>query len=519
MEPPVFNWLDRRSAGLLLHPTALPGTQGIGTLGADARRLIDFLNASHLQYWQICPLGPTGYGHSPYQCYSAFAGNPWLIDLEELVELELITAAELEPLSALPLNRVDYDGIGRLKPPLLELAHQRFVERGEDELGNFGSFQAFRETHDSWLGPYTLYMALKQHFDDAPWQEWPSGYASYLKAAASPFRTELSSIADEQAFYQYLFFGQWEQLMVYAWKRGIGVIGDVPIYVAGDSADTWANPWLFQLDKQGRPTHVAGVPPDYFSEKGQMWGNPVYDWKALADSGFEWWLRRLDINFQLFDVVRLDHFRGFEAWWSIPADAEDARSGEWIPGPGLPLFKAVKERFPDARIIAEDLGIITPELQEFLEATGLPGMAVLQFAFSLEPDNLYLPHNLGRNTAVYPGTHDNDTTLGWWQSLESAEIRDQLRRYLRVGGEDIAWDLIRAAYASTCRLAVVSMQDFLALDTEARFNTPGTTVGNWLWRCRRSQLDRLEQNSAQALRDLAWLTNRLPLGDTPPESD
>jgi 4-alpha-glucanotransferase len=519
MDAPLFNWLDRRSAGLLLHPTALPGGQGIGTLGADARRLIDFLEAAKLRYWQICPLGPTGFGHSPYQCFSAFAGNPWLIDLEELVSFGLLQDDELQPLRALPTGTVDYDAIGSLKPELLRLAHQRFVEQGDDTLGEYGSFERWREENDSWLAPYTLYMALKEWFEGAAWQQWPARYFSYLKAVSTPFRTELAGAVDKQAFYQYLFFSQWERLHSYAGERGIGIIGDAPIYVAVDSADTWANPWLFDLDREGQPGHVAGVPPDYFSETGQMWGNPIYDWKALEESGYEWWLRRLAMNFELFDVVRLDHFRGFEAFWRIPAGDEDARGGEWVPGPGLSFFKAVSERFPGARIIAEDLGEITPELLEFTRATGLPGMAVLQFAFTGEPDNLYLPCNLSRNTVVYPGTHDNDTSHGWWQSLESEEIRDQLRRYLRVSGDDIAWDLVRAAYSSSGRLAIFTLQDLLSLGSDARFNTPGTVAGNWAWRCRKSQLDRLERQSARDLSELAWLFNRGWPAMEIPESD
>ncbi len=508
MDTPIFNWLDRRSAGLLLHPTALPGGQGIGTLGADARRLIDFLVAAELQYWQICPLGPTGFGHSPYQCFSAFAGNPLLIDLEELVSFGLLEDAELHPLRVLPAGRVDYGSIVKLKPALLRLAHQRFVQRGEVLSGEYGSFGKWREESDYWLAPYSFYMALKDWFKGAPWQEWPAGYASYLKAASTPFRKELAAAADEHAFFQYLFFSQWKRLRGYAAERGVGIIGDAPIYVAGDSADTWANPWLFELDRRGQPRFVAGVPPDYFSETGQLWGNPIYDWQELETSGYEWWLRRLGMNLDLFDVVRLDHFRGFEAFWRIPADAEDARGGEWVPGPGLPFFRAVNERFPEAKIIAEDLGEITPELLEFTRATGLPGMAVLQFAFTGEPDNLYLPCNLRRNCVVYPGTHDNDTSHGWWQSLGSEEIRDQLRRYLRVSGDDVSWDLVRAAYASTCNMAVIALQDLLSLGSEARFNTPGTVAGNWAWRCRRGQLDRLEQQSARYLRELSWLYNR-----------
>lgn len=519
MDTLIFNWLDRRSAGLLLHPTALPGDQGIGTLGAEARRLIDFLEAADLQYWQICPLGPTGFGHSPYQCFSAFAGNPWLIDLDDLISFGLLEEDELQPLRALPAGEVDFAGVGKHKIPLLDLAYRRFLERGDDSLGEYGSFDRFKEENDSWLAPYSLYMALKERFEDVSWQEWPSGYASYLKAAASPFRREAAEVAGKHEFYQYLFFGQWARLREYAGKRGIGIIGDAPIYVSGDSADTWANPWLFELDRQGHPRFVAGVPPDYFSETGQMWGNPIYDWAAMAEAGYEWWLRRLEMNFQLFEVVRLDHFRGFEAFWRIPAGAGDARAGEWVPGPGLPFFQAVKELLPAARIIAEDLGQITPELLKFTRDTGLPGMAVLQFAFSFEPDNLYLPCNLARNSVVYPGTHDNDTSLGWWQGLESEEIRDQVRRYFRISGKDISWDLVRAAYASPCRLAIFALQDLLSLGSEARFNTPGTVAGNWVWRCRKEQLDLLEQQSARYLRELAWLFNRSPLSGDDAESE
>ena len=431
---PLFSWLNERSAGLLLHPTSLPGDQGIGVLGPDAYRLIDFARDAGMKYWQVCPLGPTGYGDSPYQCFSAFAGNPYLIDLEALVSFGLLEKTELEPIIELQNLRIDFGGIFYRKWPILRLAYERFSKKGKSDLPDYGNFEDFQADNAGWLNSYAFFMALKNHFDGRSWLDWPAPYRSMAGVHGASLSGQLTQEIEFQKFIQYLFFGQWEQLRGYANQNNICIIGDIPIFVALDSADVWANPKNFQLDNNGRPKAVAGVPPDYFSSMGQLWGNPLFDWDSLAASGYGWWMDRLSANFKLFDVVRLDHFRGFETYWKVPAEAEDARSGIWMNGPGIDFFQVVKKRFSKVELIAEDLGLITPEVREMLGRTGLPGMAVLQFAFSGDSKNLYLPHNLAINSVLYPGTHDNDTTKGWYDSIP-AEIQHQVRQYLSVDGK------------------------------------------------------------------------------------
>jgi len=503
---PLFDWLTTRGAGVLLHPTSLPGAQGIGTFDENVGLFLDFLKGAGFRYWQLCPLGPTGYGDSPYQCFSAFAGNPLLIDLTALVRHGLLTAAELAPLAALSSTQTDFGALFQLKWPLLFTAHRRFTE------GNFtlpyGDFAAFKKQQASWLEPYAYFRALKDHFGGGSWQGWPAEVRRFSTATGSALRSKLAPAIDAHAFTQYLFFGQWTAVRAAAHQRGIEIIGDVPIFVASDSADAWAAPELFELDgKTLQPLAVAGVPPDYFSEDGQLWGNPLYRWKTHAADGFAWWLARLRASFALYDVVRFDHFRGFDAYWRIPWPAENARVGEWVPGPGLAFFRAVQQEFPSARIIAEDLGVLTDSVRQLLVDTGLPGMFVLQFAFGGDATNGYLPHNHTPNATVYPGTHDNDTTLGWYRSLEQP-ARDHVNRYLRVDGREIPWDLLRSAYVSPARLAVVPMQDMLSLDSRARFNTPAAPQGNWQWRCTRAQLDSLTGPASAYLRDLAALYGR-----------
>ena len=506
---PLFHWLSRRSAAVLLHPTSLPGDQGIGTLDENAFAFLDFLAAAGFSSWQICPLGPTGFGDSPYQCFSVFAGNPYLIDLHALVRAGLLETADLEPLRSLPAERVDFGAIYERKWPALSRAHAAFVRSGR-RIQPYGDFAAFQQAHAAWLPGYALFSALKDHFGGRPWWEWLPEFRSFISAQKTSLPGELASQVEAFAFIQYLFFGQWAQIRAHAGSLGIDVIGDAPIFAALDSADVWANPQLFQLDpRTSRPVAVAGCPPDYFSEDGQFWGNPLYDWTAHADEGYAWWIARLRANFMLFDIIRIDHFRGFEAYWSIPAGSPNARPGRWMPGPGLDLFRALRGALPDARLIAEDLGLLTPEVVALREATGLPGMAVLQFAFGGGADNAYLPHNHRANCAVYSGTHDNDTSLGWYAAADEA-TRDHVRRYFRVDGATVGWDLIRAAYASVCHLAVVPLQDLLSLGNEARLNLPGTAQGNWSWRYRPEQLRALRENSAGYLRELAALYGRDP---------
>jgi 4-alpha-glucanotransferase len=505
---PLFDWLSSRSAGVLLHPTSLPGDQGIGTLDGAALRFLDFLKSAGMSWWQVCPLGPTGYGDSPYQCFSAFAGNPYLIDLRELASRGLLDAADLAPLAALGAGPVDFGGLYMLKWPLLRRAFDRHRRAGSPALGALG-FEAFKAAEASWLEPYAWFRALKDHFDGRAWWEWPAAARS-PRSLKEPLRSQLRDEAEAHQFYQYVFFAQWRRVRDEAARRGVSMIGDLPIFVAADSADVWARPELFELGDDGRPTAVAGVPPDYFSADGQLWGNPLYKWEAHAADGFAWWKDRLRAAFATYDVVRIDHFRGFDAYWRIPLPAINARAGEWKKAPGLELFRAIRGAFPDARIIAEDLGVLTPSVEELLRQTGLPGMSVLQFAFGGDADNDYLPHNLRANNVIYPGTHDNDTTLGWYASAGEA-TRDHVRRYLRVGGAEAGWDFIRAAYEAVSRIAIVPMQDLLSLGSEARLNTPGKPEGNWRWRLLPGDLERLAKGGTAAyLAGLAALYGRAP---------
>ncbi len=504
---PLFNWLTERIAGVLVHPTALPSRYGIGAFDEEAIKLLEFFAQAGIRAWQVCPLGPTGYGDSPYQCFSSFAGNPYLVDPGALVRAGLLTPAQVQPLEALNSDRVDFGALYRIKLPLLFSAYETW-KRNPARTSLYGDFEAFRREHAVWLSGYGLFSALKDYFGGKPWWEWPVDVRSFALAKRSSLFAAQAARAEAYEFIQYLFFGQWAAIRARAAELNIAIIGDAPIFAAIDSADVWANPELFQLDpKTSRPTAVAGVPPDYFSADGQLWGNPLYAWDVHAANGYAWWIARLRANFALCDIVRIDHFRGFDTYWSIPASATNARKGTWEPGPGLAIFRAIKRAMPDAKLIAEDLGELMPSVVELREATGLPGMAILQFAFGGGSDNLYLPHNHRANSAVYPGTHDNDTTLGWYATVD-ATTSDHVRSYLRVSGREIGWDFIRSAYASVCALAVVPLQDFLTLGSAARFNTPGTSQGNWTWRYRPEQLRSLRDGASVYLRELATLYAR-----------
>jgi len=504
---PLFSWLDSRSTGVLLHPTSLPGDLGIGKLGREATRFIDFLQAAGFKSWQMCPLGPTGYGDSPYQCFSAFAGNPYLIDLHPLVGYGLLSEEDLSPLRRLPYDYVDYGALYERFWPIIDKAYKAF-DANSAGLPGYGDFPEFCEENAHWLEAYAAFSACKDHFGGKPWNEWPKEARSFAKFEQSKLKTELAEQINAVRFVQYLFFGQWNDLKQYAETHNVSIIGDVPIFVAYDSADVWTDAELFQLNKDGSPKAVAGCPPDYFSPLGQFWGNPLYDWDAMKKNGYEWWMRRMQANFELFDIVRLDHFRGFESYWSIPAGDPDARGGTWVPGPGLDFIDALKDRFPEAKLIAEDLGEITDEVREVMRVSGLPGMAILQFAFGADSGNLYLPHNIIPNSVIYPGTHDNDTTLGWYRATDET-TRDHFRRYFSVDGRVPQWDCIRAAYASVARLAVIPLQDLFNLGSEARMNCPGEAAGNWQWRYRSAQLDTLWRESAAYLRSLGELYHRL----------
>ena len=503
MSMSLLNWLKHRAAGVLLHPTSLPGATGIGTFGREARHFIDFLVDAGLKYWQVCPLGPTGFGDSPYQCFSAFAGNPYLLDLETLVGQHYLEENDLVELRRLPADFVDYGAQWVLRWPILRKAYLAFIAGGSR--AEKADFVAFRKNHKDWLEAYVRFIALKGKFDGRSWQLWPSAFRNYSKAKKSAAKFDLAEEIDAQAWFQFQFFRQWLELKSYANTRGIQIFGDIPIFVAMDSSDVWTHPALFQMDENLRPTAVAGVPPDYFAAEGQLWGNPLYDWDKHHATNYEWWLARLRASFQLYDVVRIDHFRGFDEYCQIPANAVNALEYKWVKGPGLALFEAIRREFPDAKLVAEDLGIITDSVRALVEEAGVPGMKVLQFGF--EGATEYLPHNGIANSVLYPGTHDNDTAWGWFLK-QSEPVRDFFRQYLRVPGDAVPWDMIRAGYAAPSRLFIIPMQDLLSLGSEARMNTPGLAVGNWQWRFTRERLDQLWDESAQYLRLLAKLYER-----------
>jgi 4-alpha-glucanotransferase len=475
-----------RRAGLLLHPTSLPGPYGVGDLGPAAYEWVDDLAFARQGWWQVLPLGPTGYGASPYQALSAFAGNPLLISPEVLAEEGLLRKADLK-LPDLPAGHVDYDAVNAFKDDLLARAFRRFRSRAGARLRP--DFEEFCGLESDWLDDYALFMAIKKAHGGADWMEWPGPLALRRPEALAEARRELGA---EVAFYQltqFLFSRQWQALKRYANDRGVRLIGDLPIFVAGDSADVWAHPELFQLDERHRPKVVAGVPPDYFSKTGQLWGNPLYDWEAHSRSGFAWWVARLRCTLEQVDLVRIDHFRGFESYWEVPAGMPTAEQGRWVKAPGDELFDAVRAALGRLPLIAEDLGLITPEVESLRRRAHLPGMRVLQFAFGGAVENRFLPHNYERDTVVYTGTHDNDTTPGWFATLTPGE-RTFLRRYAPAGPDGVHWDLIRLAWSSVANDALAPLQDVLGLGSEARTNFPGRVAGNWRWRFTAGQLTR-----------------------------
>lgn len=491
-----------RSSGIILHPTSLPGPYGIGDLGPEAHRWVDWLAGSGCKLWQVLPLGPTGYGDSPYQSFSAFAGNPYLISPELLLEEGLLTADDLADMPAWDASRVDYGEIYRWKPALLRKAYQRFQDMPVPQFN--AQFEEFCAENADWLDDYALFTAIKSSHGGNSWESWPYPLRARETSTLSEIRTSLTPFVLRFSFYQFLFFRQWLSLKVYANEKGIRIIGDIPLFVAYDSADVWAHPDLFYLDEQGKPTVVAGVPPDYFSPTGQLWGNPLYRWEKHRRSGYEWWLKRIRAALRLVDIIRIDHFRGFAGYWEIPAGSPTAEHGRWVPGPGANFFNVMSNSLgAELPIIAEDLGVITPDVVALRDSFGLPGMKILQFAFS-GPDNVFLPHHYSQNCVVYTGTHDNDTTRGWYASAPEDE-KDFARRYLRVDGNDFAWDLIQTAWASVSVFALTPMQDLLNLDTEARMNFPSHLGGNWEWRLNQAVLSVELQ---KRIKELNWLFQR-----------
>lgn len=494
-----------RQSGILLHPTSLPNRYGIGAFDQAAYDWVDFLVRTRQSLWQVLPLGPTGYGDSPYQSFSSFAGNPYLINLEELVEDDLLDAHVLEHAPHFPNDRVDFGAIYTWKLPVLRQAAASFSRRAS--VGLHDEFLQFCEENADWLDDFALFMALKDAHNGAPWIEWGMDLRSRQAGAVARATEAHAAAVHNHRFNQWLFYRQWLRLKAYAKKNNVQVVGDIPIFVAMDSSDAWTNPEEFYLDDEYQPTVVAGVPPDYFSVTGQLWGNPLYRWEAMQENGYAWWLRRIKAALRLYDIVRVDHFRGFAGYWEVPAGEKTAVNGQWVDGPGADFFRVVEEQLGELPIIAEDLGEITPDVIELRDQFGLPGMKVLQFAFSTDASDKFLPHNYHPHFVVYSGTHDNDTSRGWYEQSATDSERDFFRRYLRTDGHDAAWMLIDAAFASVAVVAIVPLQDLLNLNGESRMNLPGQADGNWTWRY---GADQLSEGLANHLLDTTTVYGRDP---------
>jgi len=458
-------------------------------LGPQADAFVDFLAEAGQAWWQMLPVGPIGAGNSPYSSASAFAGEPLFISLDLLVEDGLLAAEDLRERPASPTGTADFAGACRFKEPLLGKAFQAFTQRGSAEL--WSGFKDFQTKHAGWLEDWSRLAALKQQTRGAAWVDWaPEIRARDFRRWGTSSLREFGEAVARHQFFQFLFHRQWERIRSRAAARGVGLIGDVPIYVAHDSADVWANQEIFQLRADGRPSAVAGVPPDYFSEDGQLWGNPLYRWDILKSRGYDWWLARLRQAAGRFDAVRLDHFIGFQRYWEVPADAKTAKAGAWKPGPGAPLFEKVRSELPALELIAEDLGVVTPEVTALRERFDLPGLRVLQFAFGDDHQaESFLPHNYPHRCVAYAGTHDNDTTVGWYADSSRPDERDRARRYMHSDGREMNWDMIKTILSSTADTAIVTAQDLLGLGSQARMNLPGAPAGHWQWRLQPGQLN------------------------------
>jgi 4-alpha-glucanotransferase len=496
-----------RSSGILLHPTCFPSRFGIGDLGQEAYQFIDFLVNSAQQYWQVLPLGPTGYGNSPYACYSAMAGNPLIISPEKLAEAGFLAEQDFANLPAFPTDKVDFEQVVPIKMALLKKACENFKTQATAQQQQ--DFADFCDSKAYWLEDYALYMALKDSFLSRSWHTWDEEFAKRDAEAIEQARRRLVGEIIFYKFVQYEFFRQWTELKEYANEAGIEIIGDIPIYVAHDSADVWAHPDDFCLDEEtGEASLMAGVPPDYFSATGQLWGNPVYKWEELEQQDFKWWLQRFEAMLEYVDIIRIDHFRGFEAYWAVPQGEETAINGEWMKAPGDALFEAIKRQLGKLPVLAEDLGVITPEVEELRDKFEFPGMKVLQFAFGSDPGNPFLPYNIVRNCVIYTGTHDNDTTVGWFKQASDYE-RERFLLYLGcTSSEGIHWDLIRLALSSVANQAIIPLQDVLGLDTEARMNFPSIPEGNWEWRY---QPQVLTPQLSDRLKTLTTIYGRAPI--------
>lgn len=491
-----------RSSGILLHPTSLPTPYGIGDLGPAAYGFIDWLANSKQTFWQILPLGPTGYGNSPYMCYSALAGNGLLISPEELKYKDLLSDADLSSVPDFPTDTVDFDEVIAWKKDLLQIAYTNFLQQPQEE------FLEFCEQKADWLDDYALFMALKQVTQNQSWTEWDEGIKKRDPQSLKECREKLADLIEFCKYIQFEFFRQWKHLKSYANDKGIKIIGDIPIYVSQDSSDVWSNPHLFCLHPQtDEPTLVAGVPPDYFSEDGQLWGNPIYNWYQMRKENYAWWVKRFEGMLDLVDWIRIDHFRGFEAYWVVKAGEKTAKGGRWVAGPRARFFEAIKEQLGVLPIIAEDLGDINEQVIALRDKFEFPGMKILQFAFGTGSGNVYLPHSYHQNCIVYTGTHDNDTTVGWFNNADES-MQDAIKQYLgRVDTDEIHWDVIRLAFMSVADWAIVPLQDVLGLDSNSRMNTPGKAEGNWAWRYKS---DDLSEELSDRLASLTDIYGRIP---------
>lgn len=479
-----------RSAGILLHPSSLPGKFSIGDLGSEAYKFVDFLSQAGQTIWQVFPLGPTGYGDSPYQCFSAFAGNPLLVSPEKLKEDGFLSEEDLKNSPQMNPAKIDYGQAIDFKKSILHKAYNNFKNNSNDLEKDF---EKFCLTHKDWLDDFALFMACKDHHGGAVWSSWEKGLVQRDKKVLADWTKKLSDEINYHKFVQFSFFKQWQSLRKYANENGIKIIGDMPIFIAYDSSDLWANKQFFTVDEEGKLTFVAGVPPDYFSKTGQLWGNPLYKWDEMEKDDFLWWRKRFTTLFEIVDIVRIDHFRGFEAYWKIPGGEKTAQKGKWTKAPGEKLFKSLKKHLGELPILAEDLGVITPPVEALRDQFGFPGMKVLQFAFGTKMETKFLPHNFIPNCVVYTGTHDNDTTRAYFEKEKSNkgknDIYEHAQIYLNYYGEDILKELIRVAYASVANIVIIPMQDILKLGSDARMNFPSTTGGNWTWRFTWDQID------------------------------
>lgn len=489
--------MKKRQSGVLMHISSLPGKYGIGSFGQSAYDFVDFLVRTKQRYWQILPLGTTSYGDSPYQSFSAFAGNTYFIDFDILIEEGLLNESDVKGADfGDDPRKVDYAKIFDARRPIMEKAVARFLKA--DDLSDYESFV---EQNAAWLEVFAEYMAIKEHFDNLAWTEWPDEAIRRREPASlTSYREKLADKLTYHRVTQYLFFKQWLRLKAYANEHHIEIVGDMPIYVAADSADVWAQPHFFKTDAVGKPTCVAGCPPDEFSETGQLWGNPIYDWEAMDKDGYAWWIERLRESFKIYDIVRIDHFRGFESYWEVPADSDTSATGKWVKGPDYKLFAAVKEALGDLNIIAEDLGFMTDEVIELRERTGFPGMKILQFAFNPDDESIDSPHLAPNNSVMYTGTHDNNTVLGWYKD----EIDDATRQYMaqytnRKEYETIPHAMLRTIFASVSFMAIATMQDLLELDSAARMNYPSTIGGNWTWRMTAEELNPIVEGELYSL--------------------